>query len=149
MIAAQLGFCGVGAWLAHVDIREHRLPNRILLPATACLLALCIAAAMFGGSASTLVRAVSGAAILGSVYVALWAASRGGLGGGDVKLAVPIGLLLAWDGWPAFIVGAALAFVVGGIWAIGVLSTRRGTRDTHIPFGPCMVLGSVLGLCVT
>lgn len=149
MIVAQLGFCGVGAWLAHIDIREHRLPNRILAPATACLLAACVAAAAFDGSAAALVRAVAGGAILGSAYLALWAASRGGLGGGDVKLAVPIGLVLAWDGWPAFVAGAALAFVVGGAWAIGVLATGRGTRDTHIPFGPCMVLGAVLGLCIT
>ena len=39
--------------------------------------------------------------------------------------------------------------VVGGAWAIGVLATGRGTRDSHIPFGPCMVLGCLLGLCLT
>ena len=149
MIVAQVGFSGVGAWLTHIDIREHRLPNRILAPTTACLLLLCGASTAFGGSAEALVRAIAGAAILGSAYLALWAGSRGGLGGGDVKLAVPIGILLAWDGWLALVAGSALAFVVGGAWAIGVLATGRGTRDSRIPFGPCMVLGCLLGLCLT
>ena len=75
--------------------------------------------------------------------------SRGSLGAGDVKLAVPTGLILGWDGGLALVVGAVLAFVVGGLWAVGVIVTGRGTRSTHIAFGPCIILGTVLGLAVT
>lgn len=149
LLTAQLGFAGAGAWLTHVDIAEHRLPNRILVPVTLGLLVLCAGAAGIVASVGPLARGVAGALILGGAYLVLRAASRGALGGGDVKLAVPIGLILAWDGWLAFVAGGALAFLVGGVWAIGMIVTGRGTRSTHLPFGPCMILGAVMGLAVT
>ncbi|WP_156761110.1 prepilin peptidase [Microbacterium karelineae] len=148
-IAAQAGFVGVGAWLTHIDIREHRLPNRVLLPATIVAILLCALASAAEGSAGILVRALAGGLILGAVYLVLRAASRGGLGGGDVKLAVPVGIVLAWDGWAAFAAGGALAFAVGGVWALGMIVMRRGTMATHMAFGPCMILGAVCGLALT
>ncbi len=149
MIAAQAGFVGVGAVLTHIDIREHRLPNRILAPATFALLALAVLAALAEGSADLLLRAALGGFVLGGIYLVLRAVSRGGLGGGDVKLAVPVGIVLAWDGWAALAAGGALAFAVGGLWAAGMIAARLGTASTHIAFGPCMILGAVGGLALT
>ena len=148
MLLAQAGYIGVGAWLAHIDIWEHRLPNRIVAPLAVGILALAIAHAATG-SAAALARAGTGAILLGGFYFLLRAASGRALGGGDVKLAIPTGMVLAWDGWPALIAGGGLAFVLGGASATLLLATRRGTRSTEIPFGPYMVLGAVLGLAVT
>jgi len=146
LAAAQIAFAAVGAWLTHIDIREHRLPNRIVLPAALVLAALAIAASAADGSADAALRAGAGAALLGGFYLVLRAASGGGLGGGDVKLAVPTGLVLAWDGWHAFVAGGALAFAIGGTWALGLIALRRGSRQTHIAFGPCIVTGALVGM---
>lgn len=146
LAAAQIAFVAVGAWLTHIDIREHRLPNRIVLPAALVLAALAIAASAADGSADAALRAGAGAALLGGFYLVLRAASGGGLGGGDVKLAVPTGLVLAWDGWHAFVAGGALAFAIGGTWALGLIALRRGSRQTHIAFGPCIVTGALVGM---
>ena len=149
MIAAQAGFVIVGAWLTHIDIREHRLPNRIVAPLAGGLLVLAVLATLASGSIAELSRAVAGSLILGCFYLVLRAASRRALGGGDVKLAVPIGFLLAWDGWIPLIAGGGLAFILGGIWSILILVTRRGTARTPIAFGPFMVLGALVGLAIT
>ncbi|WP_029150795.1 prepilin peptidase [Microbacterium indicum] len=144
-LAALLVFAGVGGWLCHIDIAEHRLPNAIVLPLAGGILALALAASVAEGSPATLVRAAAGALALGGGYALLRVASRGGLGGGDIKLALPTGAVLAWQGWPAFALGSALAFVVGSAWAAGLIATRRGSRDTRIAFGPCMILGACVG----
>ena len=148
-LIAQVGFVAVGAWLVHIDIREHRLPNRIVAPLAGGILALVIAAAITGGSLAPLTRGVAGGVALGGFYALLRIASRGALGGGDVKLAVPTGALLAWAGWIPLIAGGILAFVLGGIWSLGILLTRRGTGTTAIAFGPFMVLGAIVGLAIT
>jgi len=149
MIAAQAGFVVMGVWVTHVDIHEHRIPNRLVVTLAGLLLALCAAASVAGGSIAPLGRAAAGAVLLGGVYGILRAASRGALGGGDVKLAVPVGFLLAWDGWAPLLVGSGLAFVIGGIWSTALLLARLGTASTAVAFGPFMVLGAVLGLAIT
>ena len=149
MILAQACFVVMGAWVTHVDLREHRIPNRLVGALAATLLALCAAAAVAAGAITPLARALAGAIALGGVYGILRAASRGSLGGGDVKLAVPIGFLLAWDGWAPLVTGGGLAFAIGGLWSIGLLLTRRGTASTAVAFGPFMVLGALLGLAIT
>jgi len=149
MLAAQLGFVAVGVWITHVDIRDHRIPNRVVVPLACIILALCTVAAAADGSAATLARGVAGAIALGGLYAALRAASGGALGGGDVKLAVPIGMLLSWDGWIPLFIGGGLAFLIGGTWSVALLVTRRGTATTAVAFGPFMVLGAVVGLAIT
>ncbi|GGF34016.1 prepilin peptidase [Microbacterium sorbitolivorans] len=149
MIVAQVGFVVVGAWLTHVDIREHRIPNRIVAPLAGGMLVLCAADAAASESLEPLARGVAGALVLGSVYAILRAASRGALGGGDVKLAVPTGMLLAWEGWIPLLAGGGLAFLIGGVWSIGILVSRRGNAATAVAFGPFIVLGAVTGLAIT
>nr|WP_245325103.1 A24 family peptidase [Microbacterium amylolyticum] len=149
LLITQTTFFCVSARLIYVDVMEHRLPNIMVLPLTAgvviALLILSLATADLGA----LVRSVAGGIALGGFYLLLRAGSRGALGGGDVKLAIPLGLLLAWDGWAALVVGAGLAFVLGGIASVVLLLARLATRGTHIAFGPWMLIGACLGLALT
>jgi leader peptidase (prepilin peptidase)/N-methyltransferase len=80
----------------------------------------------------------------GAFFLALWAATRGrGMGLGDVKLAVLMGLLL---GYPAIIVALYLAFLTGAVTGvILILSGKKKVRE-HIPFGPFLVAGTVIAL---
>ena len=38
--------------------------------------------------------------------------------------------------------------LVSGIVAAGLLITRRATRSDHLAFGPAIVAGAVVALCV-
>ena len=137
---------GIGGWLAVIDARTHRLPNRIVLPTLAVLIALAAVDALATGRSAELVRALLGMLILGAFYAVLRGISRAGMGGGDVKLAALIGMVLGWHGWRALEIGAASAFVLGALYAIVLVALRRAHRRTRIAFGPWMIAGALLGV---
>ena len=86
---------------------------------------------------------ISGGA-LALFFAALYYGTRGkGFGFGDVKLAPALGLLL---GWPKTLVGAMSAFFIGAVVAVTLLLMRRKRFGQTIPFGPFLVLGTVVAL---
>jgi len=64
-----------------------------------------------------------------------------GMGLGDVKFAVPMGIFL---GFPRILVAFWMAFVGGGIVALLLMILRRKGMKDAIPLGPFLVLGTVL-----
>lgn len=99
VVVAHLGLAGVGIWLLSIDARTHRLPNRIVLPALAAALVLVGIDGLATQRTGGLIGALAGMLILGGFYAVLRGVSRGGIGGGDVKLAALIGVVLGWHGW--------------------------------------------------
>lgn len=134
----------VSVVLAVIDVRHHRLPNRIVLPSYGVGGALLVAAVLFGAPPSALGRAVVGMVVLFGFYLLLRLLSRRGLGGGDVKLAGVLGLYLGWIGWEALAIGALAGFVVGGATGVVLMVARRADRRTRIAFGPAMLIGAWL-----
>ena len=66
-----------------------------------------------------------------------------GMGFGDVKYAVSMGLLLGiWNG----LIALYLAFIIGGLVGGAVLLLRKGSMKTKIAFGPFLFLGTYLML---
>ena len=79
-------------------------------------------------------------------YLVLAIVKPGGMGMGDVKLAGVIGLFLGQLGWAELAVGAAAAFLLGGIAGIVLILVRRVGRGTSMPFGPWMLGGAWVGV---
>lgn len=144
--AVHLGLAGIGTWLLVIDAREHRLPNRIVLPTLAAVLALVGIDALVTSNVDAMIGALVGMLVLSVFYGILRGMSQGGVGGGDVKLAALIGLVLGWHGWQVFMIGAAAAFVLGAVYALALMALRRAERSTRIAFGPWMIIGAVLGI---
>ncbi|MFK0241964.1 prepilin peptidase [Microbacterium sp. NPDC090281] len=142
----HIALIGIGGWLIVIDARTHRLPNRIVLPTLACLIVLAVTDAVATGQGAALVRALIGMVILGGFYAVLRGMSRAGMGGGDVKLAAVIGLVLGWHGWQSLAIGAASAFVLGALFALVLILLRRADGATRIAFGPWMIAGALLGV---
>lgn len=67
--------------------------------------------------------------------------SKGGMGGGDIKLFFVIGLVL---GWVPTLLTLFLASIIGTV--IGVISLRRTkqSRKTPIPFGPSIAIAAII-----
>lgn len=64
-----------------------------------------------------------------------------GMGGGDVRLGFLIGI---FNSFPLNIVAIFLGFLIGALYSVVLLLFRkRGMKDT-IPFGPFLILGSVI-----
>ncbi len=146
VVLTHLVLLAIGVWLLIIDARTHRLPNRIVLPTLGGALVLVIIDAVVAGAGWPLVRALGGLLILGGFYAVMRAASRGGIGGGDVKLAAVIGLVLGWHGWQELSVGAASAFVLAALYALALMALRRANRSTRIAFGPWMIIGAMIGV---
>jgi len=150
VFVAEAWFLAVGIALTAIDLEHRRLPDVIVLPTIGVLGGLYLAAGValgFGpGEVTSLWRAAFGGLLLAGGYLLLRAISRGGMGMGDVKLAAAVGLVTGWVGIPALVVGALAAFVLGGLYGIGLLLARRADRRTAVPFGPWMLAGAWVGI---
>jgi leader peptidase (prepilin peptidase)/N-methyltransferase len=146
VLLVHLALAGVGLRLLVIDARTHRLPNRIVLPTLGASAALVIIEALATGDAGRMVRALLGGLALGVFYAVMHLGSRQAMGGGDVKLAAVIGLVLAWHGWWTLALGACAAFVLGALFALVLMALRRANRSTRIAFGPWMILGAALAI---
>jgi len=144
----HLGLFAIGCLLVAIDARTHRLPDRIVLPTLGAVALLVVIDALLTGDRDRLLGAGVGMLALGGFYAVLRALSRDGMGGGDVKLAALIGLVLGWHGWQALALGAAAAFVLGALHAVGLMVSGRADASTRIAFGPWMIIGAVLGILV-
>lgn len=144
LAAAGVG-CGL---LAVVDLAVRRLPDRLVAGTLLVLLVPLLVAAATGAGWAPLGRALLAGVVLVVGYFVLAFVSPSGLGLGDVKFAAVVGVFLGWFGWQHVAVGTLLAFVLNAAVAVLVLVSRRGTRESQIPFGPAMVLGAVLAVVV-
>jgi leader peptidase (prepilin peptidase)/N-methyltransferase len=68
-----------------------------------------------------------------------------GMGFGDVKLGVPLGLALGPAGLAGVVVAALAASVLGAIAGVVVLARHRD-RARAFAFGPCLCAGALLVL---
>lgn len=74
----------------------------------------------------------------------LWLVTKGrGMGFGDVKLALPLGLLL---GWPKIMVWIFASFLIGAVFGIALLSMKKVKLKQAVPFGPFLVIGTLISL---
>ena len=133
----------VGVVLAFVDVAVHRLPDRLTFAAFGGALPL-LAIADLRRAAWALVGAIA----LGAVYLLLVVTNPGGMGLGDAKLALCLGLALGWYGWVAVIYGACAGFLLAGLYALILLALRKVTRKDSLAHGPFMLLGALAALAL-
>lgn len=159
-------FAALTIVLTLIDLDTRRLPDAIVLPGWATIALLLFATTLASvampqltaeagaptGSAAPLwepfLRALVGGAALFLFYFAVRQISPRGMGGGDVKLAGLVGTVLGWFGWANLVVGAFAAFVLGGVFGILLILTRRAKPKSAIPFGPWMLAGAWVGIIV-
>ena len=149
LVVACLGyFLWMAARLAVIDIRSHLLPNRIVLPSYWAAVPLTVAAVVAAGGfdVGAALRVLGGGAVLWLVYFVLRVVYPAGMGFGDVKLAGVLGLYLGFLSWEHLFWGTAAAFLLGGLYGLGLIVTRRGTAKSAIPFGPFMLAGTAIAL---
>ncbi|MGB6183261.1 MAG: prepilin peptidase [Rhodococcus sp. (in: high G+C Gram-positive bacteria)] len=135
MIPAGDAFAALAYWcvcLTLVDYSCCRLPNALTGPGTVAVLT----AAAWDGLG---LAAFNGGVLLALLYAVVHVVSRGGVGGGDVKLAIPLGAAAATSGGSAWWWAAACAPM--GTAALGLALRRvRGA----VPHGPSMCAATLV-----
>lgn len=125
------------ALIVVLDLQSRVIPDVLTLPGIAYALGLAVAVEGLAG----LVAAGIGALMAGAAVLLLAIVSRGGIGGGDIKLAAMLGALL---GWKEALLTLALSQVVAGIVVL-VLVVVRGRPERPFPVGALIaVLGGLL-----
>lgn len=148
VLPALLALAATGVVLSIVDLTEHRLPNAVLLPTLVVLALLLVLPSALSGEWMRLLWALAGGAGMFALYLVLALISPAGMGMGDVKFAAPLGLVLGWFGWTAWIWGVFAGFVIGAVVSLVALASRRVTLRESLPFGPSMLAGAVLTVLV-
>ncbi len=67
--------------------------------------------------------------------------SRGGMGGGDIKMMAMVG---AFMGWKSVLLTTFTASLIGSVWGIFLMIFRGKGRKTQIPFGPFLAAGALI-----
>lgn len=136
--------------LAAMDLDVNRLPDRVMWPTMALLMVGLALAALLAGEAGPWLRALLAGLACGVGYLvlALLSLARGSLalGLGDVKLAALLGAGLGWFGWQPVLVGMYAGFLVGGLFALVLLLSKRVGLSGHVAYGPPMMVGALLGV---
>ncbi|MDH4135395.1 MAG: A24 family peptidase [Anaerolineae bacterium] len=131
--------------VAYNDLRERRIPNRIIYPAILVALGAMFYHfpdwGRFPGWGIALLGGVA-AALVFTVPVFIYGPDRAGIG--DVKLAFFIGLIFGFSVpllW-ALLIGSGSAALVG---LVGILLRKMG-RKSLLPFGSFLALGAIARL---
>ncbi|MBU3896280.1 prepilin peptidase [Patescibacteria group bacterium] len=125
------------------DLKHYIIPDKIILPAIGVALAYNTFAVLTGDfSPSYYFQTLWAGTIPALFFFSLFVLSRGKwIGFGDVKLALAMGFLL---GPNRIIVALFLAFVIGGIIAVGLIILGKKHMKAEMPFAPFLLLGTVL-----
>lgn len=148
LVLGLLGSAVCALRLAAADLREHRLPNRIVYPWTAGSVVLLGLVGLLAGDLGAWARAISAGLLWSLGFLLVRLIHPSAIGMGDVKLALVLGLWTGVLGWAAVGLAVVLSFLLGGLLSLGLLVTGRATRRSRIPFGPLLLLGAALALVV-
>jgi leader peptidase (prepilin peptidase) / N-methyltransferase len=129
-------FCAALVAISATDLERRIVPNRVVLPATVVVLALQLAAR------PSIEWPVAGLGAASFLFLAALAYPRG-MGMGDVKLALLLGVAVGRAVPVALLVGMVAALVPSV-----VLLARHGAaaRKMAIPFAPFLAIGGIVAL---
>lgn len=130
----------VVAWpLALTDIRERRLPNRLVLPAIPITVLGQVIASVESARWWSILFALLAALI--TFGLGLLANLRGGLGMGDVKLMSAMSLALGWFSPTVPFLAFSMAFLSAGIWLAIKLLAQKTNMGSSVALGPYLLVG--------
>jgi leader peptidase (prepilin peptidase)/N-methyltransferase len=132
--------------ITFIDLDFQIIPDAITLPgiplgllAGILLMPDPLAREMALGWKASLIGTASGFGL----YYAVAVLSRGGMGGGDIKLMTMVGAL---TGWKSVLLTTFLGSLAGSVLGLVLMLFKGKGRKTKIPFGPFLALGAVLTL---
>lgn len=122
--------------IALIDVEHRLIPDLITLPG----LVIGLLGVLIVGQI-TLLDAILGVIVGGALFFLIALLSRGGLGGGDIKMIAFVGAFLGLSGTLLTIFFGSL---LGSLVGIYLLVFRQAHRKTAIPYGPFLALAAFL-----
>ena len=119
-----------------IDIKHYLVLNKVIYPAIVIALIIAVATQYTDIKVPLL-----GGLIGGAIPFLIALIVPGGMGMGDVKLGVFIGIIV---GYPQVFLFWVISVILGGFFGIGLLLTKKKGRKESIPFAPFMVTGGII-----
>jgi len=132
------------AMLFSYDAKWYLLPDKLtIVLAGLGVVTVTIAALQSGNPLMTVLTAIGAVAVLSGIYLGLYLLSRGQwVGFGDIKLGFGLALLLI--DWQLAFIALFLANLIGCLIVIPLLATGKLKRTSRVPFGPLLILGTIV-----
>lgn len=132
--------------ITFIDLDFQIIPDSITLPGI--LIGIAFSSFLFPdpfelNSITGFINSLIGFIIGGGLFFLIALLSKGGMGGGDIKMMAMIG---AFFGWKGVLTTTLIASLVGSVVGISLVLFKGKNRKTAIPFGPFLALGSVITL---
>lgn len=89
---------------------------------------------------SYIIGGLIGFGVIGLIYIL-----TGGMGVGDIEIAVLCGLFL---GWKLEIYFLLMSFIIGGATAVALIALKKKSKDDYIPLGPSLAIGAYIVLII-
>ncbi len=122
-----------------IDYQHKIIPDEIII--VGCVLGIPLVF-LFGKLIDGLISFL----VAGLFFLFIAVGSKGGMGGGDIKLSALMGLFL---GSPGIFVALFSSFLFGGLSGIILMALRRKGMKDALPFGPFMAIGGVMAAFYT
>lgn len=152
--------------LSIVDLAQYRLPNDILFPALVASAGVIGIGELTAGEPAVISHAIIGALVYCAILLVMHLINPAGMGFGDVKLALLLGLFVGWvagsrlDAVRAVMIALLIGSALGVVLGVGrIIVTRLGgsflpdpeegsagdaVRHTTFPFGPPLMVGTIV-----
>jgi leader peptidase (prepilin peptidase) / N-methyltransferase len=132
-----------------IDLEHRIIPNRLTFRLPVVLLPLLVLAAAVDGAWPDLLRGIIAAVAVPGVMLALselFRLLRGqpGIGMGDIKLAISLGLVIGYLGGFELVVFAYATIISAVVIAIVLLLLGKAKLASRIPFGPYLAVGAMV-----
>jgi len=126
------------------DAKWFLLPDKLNYALIGLGLAIsAIIVATSDNPAAAVANIAGSVAILSGMYYVIYLLSHGKwIGFGDIKLCLGLALLLA--DWQLAFIALFVANLVGCLIVIPLMAVGKLKRDSHIPFGPLLIIGTVV-----
>lgn len=140
LLVVRLIFACALVVLFAIDLEHQILPNVITLPG---IVAGLIFSLVFPpGVFDAVLGALAGGGVLwllGEAYYRF--AGQEGMGGGDVKMLAMVGAFL---GWKLVLITLVLSSVLGSLFGLAMILSRRGNMKQALPYGTFLAIAALV-----
>jgi len=146
-ITRSIMLLSFGYIAAYTDIKTRKIPNKLILTILASWVVIMVVFAIvdFKAFPAILLESVFAGTIGALVFIVIRIITKRGVGGGDVKLAIVMALLLTAEKTVLMIM---VSLLLAALVSAFLLMLKRVTLKTKIPFAPFMFAGVLVSILV-
>lgn len=129
--------------ISFIDYYQQIIPDSLLVIAIILSISYKFTVFILCKTPFNLLNSMLGLLIGGGLFLIIALASKGGMGGGDIKLISVLGFIL---GLKNILLNILLSFIIGAGFSIFLLLSKRKGKKDSIPFGPFINIAFVVTL---